>query len=201
MPDLPPGRPSSAELRHGADRVLGERPGPGVWVFAYGALLWQHAREHDTMRPGRVPGLTRRYCLRDESNRGTPERPSLTLGVEPGDEGCSGAGLHLAEDGLAESFRTVWDQEMATGAYHARWVRVEAEDGPLDAVTFIVDEAHPLYAGAVAEEAVARTLAATSGEGGTAASYLARTLGALQGLGLHDPYLERLQARVTILLG
>ena len=53
-----PGPPEPA-LREGADRMLAERRGPGIWVFAYGALLWQHPKEYDVMHPGRVHGLTR----------------------------------------------------------------------------------------------------------------------------------------------
>ena len=199
-PTALPGPPEPA-LREGADRVLAERSGSGIWVFAYGALLWQHPKQYDVMHPGRVQGLTRRYCLRDERNRGTPEHRSLTLGLVPGDEPCDGAAMHLLEAGLAETFWAVWQQEMAAGAYRARWVQVGTAHGTLDAVTFVADPDHPLYAGILPDEEVARTLAATSGSGGTAASYLAKTVGALQGLGLHDAHLEGLQARVTTLLG
>ena len=152
------------------------------------------------MHPGRIQGLTRRYCLHDERNRGTPERRSLTLGLVPGDA-CDGAAMHLAEGEVAESLWSVWKQEMATGAYEARWVRVAIRHGTVDAVTFVADPDHPLYAGTPDEAEAARVLATTSGSGGTAASYLAKTVGALQGMGLRDAALERLQAQVTTLLG
>ena len=197
--------PSETALRDGAAGALAERFGrrgePGVWVFAYGALLWQHPDECDAVHPGRVEGLARRYCLRDERNRGTPGQPSLTLGLVPGGEPCDGAAIHLPENGLRESFWTVWKQEMAAGAYHARWVEVETAHGTFDALTFVADPAHPLYAGTPPDEEVAGILAVTDGSGGTAASYLAQTVGALQGLGLRDIHLEGLQARVTTLLG
>ncbi len=198
QPTMLPG-PSEAALHEGAGRVLAERRGSGIWVFAYGALLWQHP-DGCTVHPGRVEGLTRRYCLRDERNRGTPGLPSLTLGLVPGDGFCDGAAVHLPERGLAENFWTVWQQEMGTGAYEARWVQVATEHGMFDALTFVADPNHPLYTGAPPDEEVACILAVTSGSGGTAASYLTKTVGALQGLGLHDTHLEGLQARVTTLL-
>ena len=126
---------------------------------------------------------------------------SLTLGLVPSDEPCDGGAMHLPENELDRTFWAVWQQEMVAGAYHARWVQVGTEHGTLDAVTFVADPDHPLYVGILSDEEVARTLAATSGSGGTAASYLAKTVGALQGLGLHDAHLEGLQARVTTLLG
>ena len=197
--------PPEASLREGADKILAERPRqrdePGIWVFAYGALLWQHPKQYDVMHPGRVQGLTRRYCLYDERNRGTPGHRSLTLGLIPGAEPCVGGAMHLVEDGLAETFWSVWKQEMTAGAYEACWVPVETEHGTFAAVTFVADPDHPLYAGTPSDEDVARTLATTSGSGGTAASYLAKTVGALRGLGLRDARLEGLQARVTTLLG
>jgi len=76
--------------------MLTERRGSGVWVFAYGALLWEREYDCDEEQAGTVYGMARygmarRYCLRDTCNRGTPGRPSLTLGLEPADDTCNGA--------------------------------------------------------------------------------------------------------------
>ena len=201
MLDLIGGQPSAslpeAVLRQGAAAVLAERRGPGIWMFAYGALLWDCTAAQDEQRPGEVGGLSARYNLRDERSRGTPDRPSLTLGLQPDRGPCLGAALHLPEQDLAENFWQVWKQEMPQGAYEARWVQVRTEAGMLDAVTFVVDPAHPLFAGAVPEDEVAQILAATSGPGGTAADYLRRTAEAMRRLGMRDAYLEGLQDKVT----
>lgn len=132
-----------AALRRGADQALAKRTGPGVWVFAYGALLWDCTAAQDAERPGEVGGLSARYCLRDKLSRGTPEHPSLTLGLQPDSGPCLGAALHLPERDLAENFWRVWQQEMAQGCYQARWVQVRTEAGMLDAVTFVADPAPP----------------------------------------------------------
>lgn len=188
-------------LRRGAGQVLSERQGPGIWVFAYGALLWDGTAAKDEERPGEVGGLSARYCLRDQRSRGTPEHPSLTLGLEPNTGPCLGAALHLPERDLAENFWQVWKQEMSAGAYEARWVQVRSNAGMLDALTFIADPSHPLFAGAVPENEVARILATTSGPGGTAADYLRRTAQAMRRLGMRDAYLEGLQDKVAQLGG
>ena len=141
--------------------------------------------------------MARRYCLRDTSNRGTPGRPSLTLGLEPADGACAGVAVHLAERGLKQTFQVVWTHEMSGGLYDARWVQVATAEGVLDAVTFVADPLHPQFAGQVPEEEVAAILASTAGPGGPAADYLRRTADAMRERGAPDPYLDRLAAAVA----
>ncbi len=199
--DDPPPAVPEAVLRRDAAAMLADRTGPGIWVFAYGALLWDGTAVRDEERPGEVGGLSARYCLRDERSRGTPANPSLTLGLQPDKGPCLGAALHLPERDLAEKFWQVWKQEMSQGCYQARWVQVRSDAGVLDAVTFIADPSHPLFAGAVPEDEVARILATTAGPGGTAVDYLDRTAEAVRRLRMRDAYLERLQAEVARLGG
>lgn len=196
-PGVPvPGLPDD-DLRRGFEATLSERePGAGVWVFAYGALLWERDFACDEERVAELPGLAVRYCLWDERNRGTPEHRSFTLGLCPG-EGCAGAALHLAEGGVEDNLWKIWRHEMPPGYYRARWVWVGTEAGPVRALTFVADPDHPLYAGDVPEAEVAAVLASTSGEGGTAAEYLLNTAGALRERGAPNPYLERLHESVV----
>ncbi len=199
-----------AELRRGMGRVLDERrTTDGIWVFAYGALIWT-GDANDAARPGTVDGLVRRYCIWDNRNRGTVEQPALTLGLaetrsvcgwdrRPG--ACGGVAYHLAEDTVQDTLWTVWKQEMSGGYYTAEWVDVATEAGPVAAVTFVADPRHPLYAGAVPESEIVDLLAAGVGPGGTAASYLLQTADALRGWGIPDPDLEQLEAAVAQRLG
>lgn len=197
MADKPPSPVPDDALRRGADAVLAERQGSGVWVFAYGALIWDHVYKCDEERLGTVQGMARRYCLQDISNRGTPGHPSLTLGLEPADDACAGAAVHLAEPGLERNFWAVWKHEMSGGLYDARWVQVATAKGVVDAVTFVADPLHPLFAGHVPEEEVAAVLASTAGPGGPAADYLRRTADAMRERGAPDPYMDRLAAMVA----
>src|SRR5919199_4968557 len=72
-------------LRESMDRVLAERPAPdeGIWVFAYGSLLWKRSFDVAEEMSGIGYGFERRYCLWDDRDRGTPERPGLTLALVP----------------------------------------------------------------------------------------------------------------------
>lgn len=197
LPDQPAAAVPEDELRRGAGRALAERQGDGVWIFAYGALIWEREYDSDEERVGTVRGMARRYCLRDISNRGTPGRPSLTLGLEPSGGACTGVAVHLAERGLQRNFWAVWKHEMADGLYEARWVQADTASGAVDALTFVADPAHPLFAGQVPETEVAMILATTAGKGGPAADYLRRTAGAMRERGAPDPYLDRLAAAVA----
>ena len=58
----------------------------GVWVFAYGSLIWNPAFHFTGRVVGRIFGFHRRFCLWTHLGRGCPERPGLTLGLERG--GC-----------------------------------------------------------------------------------------------------------------
>ena len=188
-------------LRRGADAILADRLGDGVWVFAYGALIWERPYASDGERIGTLHGMARQYCLRDDRNRGTPEHPSLTLGLVPDRGACSGLVVHLAEPDLTQNFWAVWEHEMAGGFYNARWVQVLTAAGPLDAITFVADPLHPLFAGLLDDDAVADILATAAGPGGPAADYLRQTSDAMRHRGAPDPYLERLASLVAARLG
>lgn len=200
--DPPPAGVPEAQLRQGMQAALDQRQVPdGIWVFAYGSLIWEGGFEHDAAQAGSVQGLTRRYCIWDDRNRGTTARRALTLGLERQDGACAGVAFHLPEDGLHTALWTVWQQEMAGGYYTAEWVEVACRQGPVTAVTFVADPRHPLHAGAVAQDDVVDILAAGIGPGGTAASYLLQTAEALRGWGIPDAYLERYEAAVARRLG
>ena len=190
-----------AELRRGMGRVLdGRETADGIWVFAYGALIWE-GDANDAARAGTVEGLVRRYCIWDDRNRGTVAQPALTLGLDRQPGACAAVVFHLAEDVVQEALWNVWKQEMSGGYYIAEWVDVATEAGPVAAITFVADPRHPLYAGALPDAEVVDLLAAGVGPGGTAASYLMQTADALRGWSIPDAELDRYEAAVARRLG
>ncbi len=152
--------------------------------------MWDGAITAAVTRPARLTGFTRRYCLWDEQERGTPAHRSLTLGLEPGGA-CDGLAMRVAGLGWQMRMKKAWAHEMVAGFYEAMWVPVTTADGTVTALTFVADPAHPLFAGTVAD--TAPLLASTRGLGGTAAEYLARTADTLHRLGTPDPYLDGLR--------
>ena len=193
----PAGGWQEEDLRRMMAAVLAQRDAPdGIWVFAYGALIWEGGFARDADPVGSVDGLVRRYCIWDERNRGTPERRALTLGLEREPGLCDGVAFHIPERDLHEAFWTVWKQEMAGGYYTAEWVPVTVSGHIHTAVTFVADPRHALYAGTLPDHEVAAVLTAGEGEGGTATEYLNNTAEALRDRGVPDRYLDQLAASV-----
>jgi len=200
--DPPPADVLEPQLRQSMQAALDQRrAADGIWVFAYGSLIWKGGFDHDAARAGSVEGLVRRYCIWDDRNRGTTARHALTLGLERQPGNCTGVAFHLAEGCVQEALWTVWQQEMTGGYYTAEWVEVASREGSVTAVTFVADPWHPLHAGAVPEDEALDILATGIGPGGTAASYLLQMAEALRRWGIPDAYLEHYEAEVARRLG
>ena len=68
----------------------------GLWIFAYGSLLWNPTFRHVEHRIGRVHGWHRSFCLHLTRWRGTPEEPGLMLALDRGGA-CNGVLFRLEE--------------------------------------------------------------------------------------------------------
>lgn len=210
VPPPPPGpeAPKTDELRLRAEMLVflhGRDPALGLWVFAYGALMWEYeAARPDIVAPARLPGLARRYTLRDVHDRGTPAAPSLTLALEEAPAlACTGLLLHLPGPKVEERLWPVWKQEMACGFYEPQWrdaVLTRAHDGsgaPIRSLCFVARHTHPLYEGEQPLGRVADRLARSRGSNGAAAAYLLDAAGTLRRHGMRDALLESLEAEVA----
>ena len=133
---------SDAEIDACLDAALASHPsGEDVWVFGYGSLMWNPAFHFAEQRIGTVRGWHRRFCLNMTRGRGTPECPGLMLALDRGGA-CRGMAFRIAADEARGELLLVWRREMLSGSYIARWVTVATEDGPLRAVTFLVNPTH-----------------------------------------------------------
>jgi glutathione-specific gamma-glutamylcyclotransferase len=187
---------SDAEIEADLDAALARHiPGEDVWLFGYGSLMWNPAIEFAERRAGMVRGWHRRFCLWLHVGRGSPDNPGLMLALDRGGR-CVGMLFRIPASDARAELLLAWRRELFTGAYLSRWVTAVTDDGPVRAVTFVANRAHPRYAGRLSEPAVAERLASATGSLGSCATYLAETLGALQALGLRDRPLERLQRMV-----
>lgn len=182
-------------------RTLAQRPpgDGGVWLFAYGSLIWNPALRYDDRRVARIQGWHRRFCLSTIAGRGTQDAPGLVLGLDRGGA-CTGAAFHVAEALVAEELTLLWRREMLSGSYAPRWMRLRDQAGAPFAhgIGFVIDRAGPYYAGALAEEETVRRLATARGNLGSSAEYLLRTRDGLRLLGINDPHVERLARQVEL---
>lgn len=176
-------------------------PGEEVWVFAYGSLMWNPALEFAEAMPSSVEGWRRSFCFWTPLGRGTPELPGLMLALEGGGS-CEGIAYRLAPDQVRSELAILWNREMLSGVYQARWVPTRLRDGrTVTAVTFVVDTAHCQYCGDLPMERAAHHIAFAEGRRGACRDYLTNTAEHARSLGIHDPYIEELVQRVSDLRG
>ena len=190
--ELPP------DVRAGSlRRILDQRPpGDGVWIFAYGSLMWDPCFAVVERRSATVHGYRRAFTMWSWRARGTVERPGLGLGLEDG--GGSSVGIAYRLDPAAEqkALDAAWDREMTTGIYEARWVSAETADGPVAAITFVIDRDHQQYAGSKPIDEMAEIMAGARGTKGRCRDYLGKVVEELRKLDAPDAALVDLLARV-----
>lgn len=192
-----PFQPLSAAARAASLRetLAARSDGGDVWLFGYGALMWDPRIRYAAARPARVPGWRRGFCVWTLLARGTPERPGLALALDRGGA-CDGVAFRIAAAEVDDALRQVWDREMFTGIYRPRWLSVTIDGAEVDAIVFTVARAHPQYAGALPPDTAARYIARAHGENGACRDYLANTVRHLARLGIDEPDLRDLLRRV-----
>jgi len=194
---------NAVELSDSINHTLAAKPKPsdGIWVFAYGSLLWDCPVKTDSLIPATAVGWHRTWSLEDTVIRGTIERPSLTMGLESGDQ-CQGVALHLNESTLALELKILWRREMLFGAYSPQWIEVKDMLGrPLDpCIAFTQNTASPRYLGSLPYENVVRRLASASGPFGSSIEYLSLVQTSLSKVGLIDTKVDQLLEDASVLV-
>jgi glutathione-specific gamma-glutamylcyclotransferase len=176
-------------------------PGDEAWVFAYGSLMWNPAIEFVEASPCHVDGWRRSFCFWMPLGRGTPELPGLMLALESGGS-CEGIAYRLAPHQVRSELAILWNREMLSGVYQARWIPAELRDGrKITAISFVVDTSHCQYCGDLPIEKAAHHIAFAEGRRGACRDYLANTAAHARALGIPDSYLEELVERVGRLRG
>ncbi len=176
-------------------------PGDEAWIFAYGSLMWNPALEFTESSTCLVQGWHRSFCFWTPLGRGTPELPGLMLALERGGS-CEGMAYRLAPDQVRSELALLWNREMLAGFYKPQWVTATLRDGrTVTAVTFEVDPGHCQYCGDLPIDKAAHHIAFAEGRRGACRDYLANTAAHARALGIHDPYIEDMVARVAHLRG
>jgi cation transport protein ChaC len=169
-----------------------------MWVFGYGSLIWNPGFEVAERRLARLEGWRRSFCMRSIHHRGTVEAPGLVLALDacPG-AACAGVALRVAPGAEAATLAALRDRELVSSAYLERRLEVEVEGGTVAALTYVIDPAHPQYSGGLDLEEQAAIIARAAGGRGANRDYLLATAAHLAALGIPDPDLDDLVARVA----
>lgn len=190
-----PDQRTESEVEASLDTAIAEADKDGLWLFAYGSLLWRPEFPYTERRIARVHGYHRRFCLWQWRWRGSDESPNLMLALAPGGS-CTGLAYRIKKPGLREALGPVWRREMSGGGYWPQWLNAATDSGPLRVAAFIANRDGERYAGALSDDEVAATIARARGHGGTGAEYLLNTTLALEELGVRDHMMWRMQRLV-----
>ncbi len=173
----------------------------GHWVFGYGSLMWNPGFRYQSAHPARIIGHHRGFCIYSTHHRGSHERPGLVLGLDRGGV-CHGWAYRIADADHAEVMRYLRAREQISGVYREAHVRMEiaSEDhhalGEVDGVAYVVEPAHPSYAGRLSVGTQARLIRAARGISGPNVEYLVNTHRQLIASGIRDRELERIVVAV-----
>ena len=169
-----------------------------MWVFGYGSLLWNPGFEVANQVIATLPGYARSFCMRSIHHRGTEEKPGLVLALDAvADAACTGVALAVASGHEEATLAYLRERELISSAYLEKDLAVDLHDGrQVTAVTYVIDAAHGQYCGGLPLEEQAQIIARAVGGRGPNTEYLYNTVEHLTEIGLRDPDLEWLHARV-----
>jgi glutathione-specific gamma-glutamylcyclotransferase len=163
-----------------------------LWIFAYGSLMWDPAIHIVEIRAAALAGFHRRFCLKVDIGRGSREKPALMAALDEGGE-CHGLALRIPAHAVDRETEILWMREMIGEAYLPVFRMVTTPQGPVEALTFVMDRRSPRFADIGAEEA-ARTIATGSGLLGSNLEYFDNLATHVEALGIKDEVFESIRA-------
>jgi glutathione-specific gamma-glutamylcyclotransferase len=166
-----------------------------IWIFGYGSLIFNPVMKHSERLFARVYGHHRRFCLWTKIGRGSPEFPGLVLALDKGGS-CPGVAFKLPCDLAIAEIDLLWKREMITLAYRPTWLKLHTANGIKRGIGFVANPDRPVFAPHMTHDEIAHVIANAEGFLGPCHDYLFNTLHGLQKLGISDPTLEKLAAKV-----
>ena len=171
-----------------------------MWVFGYGSLIWHPGFPVAHQRIARLEGWHRSFCMRSIHHRGTEQDPGLVLALDRAETAsCLGVALEVAPGAEDRTLAELRERELISSAYLERELIVLTDAGPLTCLAYVIDPDHVQYCGGLGLEEQAQIIARASGGRGPNRDYLWNTAAHLAELGIADPDLEWLSARVRTL--
>ncbi len=179
--------------------ILGAHPtGEDLWLFAYGSLIWRPEIDPVEERMGTARGWHRAFRLKIDRWRATKDQPGLMMVLDRGGQ-CRGVLYRLPAATLEDSLGKLLRREMSVkpSSQLPRWITVQTDDGPVQAITFVANPKGRIYTGKLSREETADMLAKACGHWGSCAEYLHNTILHLAERGIHDRNLWQLQELVA----
>lgn len=173
-----------------------------LWVFGYGSLIWDPGFPVAERRIARLDGWHRSFCMRSIHHRGTVENPGLVLALDRADgASCTGVAFRVEPGEENATLFALRERELVSSAYLERTLAVTTDAGALGALAYVIDPDHVQYCGGLPLDEQAAIIARATGGRGPNRDYLWATVAHLEDLGIADPDLRWLAARVRALTG
>lgn len=180
----PAGRPTPNRMSNAHD----------LWVFAYGSLMWRPGFAYEEVEHAKLVGWSRAFCIYSRYHRGTERRIGLVLGLDRGGA-CEGMAFRVKAENAAATLDYLREREQVISVYREALVPVTLmtpERPEVMALAFLVERAHPSYAGRLPLAEQAQLIRGACGRSGSNIEYLTSTLDHLQELGIRERAIERL---------
>ncbi|WP_420862775.1 gamma-glutamylcyclotransferase [Algirhabdus cladophorae] len=174
-----------------------------LWVFGYGSLLWNPGFDVAEEQMAVLEGYHRSFSMWSIHHRGTPTDRGLVLALDASaGASCQGVALRAKPGTEEATLAELRARELISSAYFEQILPVRLHDGrQIEAVSYVIDPQHDQYTGPQSLETQAQIIARAKGDRGPNSEYLHNTQAHLVKIGIHDPDLEWLDARVRQIAG
>jgi cation transport protein ChaC len=134
-------------------------------------------------------------------HRGTEDQPGLVLALDAAVGAfCDGVAFFVPPETAAETLQYLRERELISSAYLEETHQITLRDGRVvQSYVYVIDRDHVQYCGGLSLERQAEVIASAVGGRGPNTEYLYNTAEHLAEIGLHDPELDWLAARVRVL--
>jgi cation transport protein ChaC len=163
----------------------------GVWIFAYGSLMWRPGFAYLEAAPARLHGYHRSLCVYSWVHRGTKEVPGVVLGLDRGGS-CRGRAFCVSAAQEPATLAYLDARELVTEVYRRKRLPVTIGGRRVVAWGYVVRREHPQYAGQVAPDRLLDLVRRGVGRSGNCRDYLLSTVGHLEAMGIVDGPLHAL---------
>ncbi len=162
-----------------------------LWVFGYGSLIWDPGFPVAERRIATLKDWHRSFCMRSIHHRGTVDAPGLVLALDQAEgASCAGVAFRVEPGAEAATLAGLRARELVSSAYLETVLVVETTEGPVSAVTYVIDADHDQYCGGLPLAEQAEIIAHAVGGRGANRDYLWATVAHLAELGINDEDLE-----------
>ncbi|MCF2869695.1 gamma-glutamylcyclotransferase [Octadecabacter sp. G9-8] len=167
-----------------------------MWVFGYGSLLWNPGFEPAEAVTATLHGYHRSFCMLSIHHRGTVDEPGLVLALDAADATCTGVAFRVAEADETRVLAELRERELISSAYLEAQVPLALKDGrDVQALAYVINRDHEQYCQYDLEKQ-AQLIARSVGGRGPNPEYLFNTADHLVMMGIKDPDMAWLVARV-----